>query len=61
MQFAEPHGVESKLVAELDLGQDVAIALRFGKAAGAGQLVENPEAHSHFPAIGYRPLADTLA
>ena len=52
MQLAEPHRIKPDLVAELDLGEDVVIALRLGKAAGAWQLVEKAEAHYAFPPNG---------
>ena len=49
MQFAEPHRVEPDPVAELDLRQDVVVALLLGKPGRARQLVEEPEAHAVHP------------
>src|SRR5689334_15297254 len=46
MQLAEPYCVEADFVAELDLGENVAIALLLRRAGRAGQLVEKPEAHA---------------
>ena len=46
MQFAEPNRVEPNGVAELDLGEDVVVALLLGIAGRTGQLVEKPEAHA---------------
>ena len=45
MQLAEPHRVEAERVAELDLREDVLIALLLGISGRARQLVEKPEAH----------------
>jgi hypothetical protein len=46
MEFAQPDRVEPDFVAEVDLGQDVVVALLLRKAGGAGQLVEKSEAHA---------------
>jgi hypothetical protein len=45
VELAEPGGVEAEGVAQLDLGQDVRVALALGEAGRARELVEEPEAH----------------
>src|SRR5262249_61812944 len=45
VQLAEPGGVEAQGISQLDLGQDVLIALALGKAAGAWELIEEAETH----------------
>jgi hypothetical protein len=50
MQFAEPHRIESDLVAEFDLADDIAVALLLRIAGRTGQLIEKPEAHGSSPA-----------
>src|SRR6266496_3089292 len=45
MEFAEPYGVEPDMIAEFDLPDDVLVTLALRIAGGAGQLVEEPEAH----------------
>jgi hypothetical protein len=50
MQFAEPDRVEADLISQLDLGDDVVVALLLRKARRTGQLVEKPEAHAASPA-----------
>ena len=46
MQFAEPNRIEPHRIAELDLGDNVVVALLLGIAGRTGQLVEKPEAHA---------------
>src|SRR5215469_92606 len=48
VKLSEPRGIEAKLVAELDLREDVAVALALGVAARTRQLVEEAEAHLFF-------------
>src|SRR5690349_8030078 len=53
VNLAEPDRIKAELVTQLYLRQDILIALMFGKSVGAGQLVEEPEAHA-LPLSPYR-------
>jgi hypothetical protein len=52
VELAEPRGIEAEVVAELDLCEDVPVALMLGKSARAWQLIEEAEAHLSSLAAG---------
>src|SRR5262249_29699528 len=54
VELAEPRGVETDGVAELDLGDEIEVSPALGVRAGARQLIEEPEAHDPSPAAVYR-------
>ena len=54
VDFAEPDGVEAEFVGEIDLRQDVPVALLLGIPVGARQLIEKPKAHAILPAGDWR-------
>jgi hypothetical protein len=43
MQLAEPGSIEAELVAKLNLGKNVLVALPFGLPIGSWKLVKNPK------------------
>src|SRR5215831_7454589 len=55
VELAEPRGIEAEIVAELDLCEDVLVALMLGKSARAWQLIEEAEAHLSSLAAGLPP------
>src|SRR5215471_6220091 len=48
MQFPQPGRIETKIIAEFDLREDVLVTLMLGKTARARQLVEKAKAHLFF-------------
>src|SRR5262249_55237767 len=52
VQLAEPGGVEPEIVPELDLPHDVLVSLSLGEAAGAWELIEEPESHGRYVTVG---------
>ena len=61
VELAEPCRVKAELVAELDLGEDVLVALLLGKPARARQLVKEAETHLFSPSWFFAvALADPI-
>jgi hypothetical protein len=55
VELSKPRRIEAKLISELDLREDVVVALILGETARARQLVEKAEAHLSSLAAGLHP------